>query len=30
MVALPDASTFQVIPWASEAEVARIFCDIYG
>jgi glutamine synthetase len=29
MVAIPDASTFQVIPWKSEAEVARMFCDIY-
>src|SRR5438132_807733 len=29
MVALPDPSTFQVIPWRSEAEVARMFCDVY-
>src|SRR3989442_14457129 len=29
MIAIPDASTFQVIPWKSEAEVARMFCDIY-
>ncbi len=29
MVAIPDPSTFQVIPWRSEAEVARMFCDIY-
>jgi glutamine synthetase len=30
MVAMPDAATFQVIPWPSEATVARIFCDIYN
>ena len=29
MVALPDPSTFQVIPWRSEAEVARMFCDVF-
>ena len=29
MVAVPDASTFQVIPWATEDPVARMFCDIY-
>src|SRR5919109_2017078 len=28
MVAFPDPSTFQVIPWKSEQEVARMFCDI--
>ena len=29
MLAFPDASTFQVLPWRpSEAGVARIFCDI--
>jgi glutamine synthetase len=28
MVAVPDASTFQMIPWQSEAETARMFCDI--
>src|SRR4029453_4893789 len=28
MVAFPDASTFQVIPWQTEHPVARIFCDI--
>jgi glutamine synthetase len=28
MVAHPDASTFQVIPWKLEAPVARMFCDI--
>ncbi len=29
MVARPDPSTFQIIPWSSEAGVARMFCDIY-
>ena len=29
MVALPDPSTFQLVPYASEAGVARMFCDIY-
>jgi glutamine synthetase len=29
MVAFPDASTFQIIPWRSEAQVARMFCDIH-
>jgi len=28
MVALPDPSTFQVIPWKSEEHVARMFCDV--
>ena len=29
MLAFPDASTFQVLPWRpSEAGVARIFCDV--
>ncbi len=28
MVALPDPSTFQIIPWPAEAQVARMFCDI--
>jgi glutamine synthetase len=28
MVAIPDASTFQLIPWRPEAQVARMFCDI--
>src|SRR5215510_15852155 len=28
MVAFPDPSTFQVIPWRSEAPVARMFCDV--
>src|SRR6266481_5448967 len=30
MVALPDASTFQIIPWRGETEVARMFCDIHN
>jgi glutamine synthetase len=30
MVAIPDASTFQVIPWKLEAPVARMFCDVYN
>jgi glutamine synthetase len=29
MVAFPDPSTFQIIPWQSEAGVARMFCDIH-
>jgi glutamine synthetase len=29
MVAVPDPSTFQTIPWKTEAPVARMFCDIY-
>lgn len=29
MVAVPDASTFQVLPWRPEAQgVARMFCDV--
>jgi glutamine synthetase len=28
MVALPDPSTFQLIPWKTEHAVARMFCDI--
>ena len=29
MVALPDATTFQILPWSPpEQKVARIFCDI--
>jgi glutamine synthetase len=28
MVARPDPSTFQIIPWRSEEHVARMFCDI--
>src|SRR5439155_5129670 len=30
MVALPDPSTFQLIPWKSEAQVARMFFDVLG
>jgi glutamine synthetase len=30
MVARPDPSTFQIIPWKSEHQVARMFCDIYN
>src|SRR2546426_2869059 len=29
MVAFPDPSTFQIIPWQSEAQVARMFCSIH-
>jgi glutamine synthetase len=29
MVALPDPATFQLIPYASETGVARMFCDVY-
>src|ERR671922_2848891 len=29
MVAVPDPSTFQTIPWKSEAQVARMFCDVH-
>src|SRR6266705_2360793 len=29
MVAVPDPSTFQIIPWKSESQVARMFCDIH-
>jgi glutamine synthetase len=29
MVAMPDPSTFQLIPWGSETDVARMFCDIF-
>jgi glutamine synthetase len=28
MVAVPDPGTFQLIPWKTEAQVARMFCDI--
>jgi glutamine synthetase len=28
MVAFPDPSTFQVIPWKTEHSVARMFCDV--
>src|SRR5881397_1113415 len=30
MVARPDPSTFQIIPWKSEEHVARMFCDIHN
>ncbi len=30
MVAKPDPSTFQIVPWPGEAETARMFCDIYS
>ncbi len=29
MLAQPDPSTFAVLPWRSEQQVARMFCDIY-
>lgn len=29
MLAVPDPSTFAVVPWRSEEQVARMFCDIY-
>lgn len=29
MLAKPDPSTFAVLPWRSEQQVARMFCDIY-
>ncbi|HJQ76528.1 MAG TPA: glutamine synthetase family protein [Acidimicrobiia bacterium] len=29
MLAKPDPSTFAVIPWRTEQQVARMFCDIY-
>lgn len=28
MLARPDPSTFQILPWRSEEQVARMFCDI--
>jgi glutamine synthetase len=28
MLALPDPSSFQMIPWKAEAQVARMFCDV--
>ena len=31
MIALPDASTFRILPWRpKEDSVARMFCDIYN
>ncbi|MFQ5522683.1 MAG: glutamine synthetase family protein [Acidimicrobiia bacterium] len=29
MLAKPDPATFAVLPWRSEEQVARMFCDIY-
>ncbi|MGZ8607221.1 MAG: glutamine synthetase beta-grasp domain-containing protein, partial [Actinomycetota bacterium] len=29
MVAVPDPSTFQLIPWQTEAQGARMFCDVF-
>ena len=29
MLAMPDPSTFAVLPWHSDQPVARMFCDIY-
>jgi glutamine synthetase len=29
MLAQPDPSTFAVLPWRSEQQAARMFCDIY-
>ena len=29
MLAKPDPSTFAVLPWRNEQQVARMFCDIY-
>ena len=28
MVALPDPSTFQLLPWRTDRPVARMFCDV--
>ena len=28
MLARPDPTTFQILPWSSEGDVARMFCDI--
>ena len=28
MLAVPDAATFQILPWRQEEQVARMFCDI--
>ncbi len=28
MVALPDPSTFQILPWRAKSPTARLFCDI--
>jgi glutamine synthetase len=29
MIAIPDPATFQIIPWTTEAPVARMFCDVW-
>ena len=29
MVAKPDPSTFQIVPWRSETQVARMYCDVF-
>ncbi|MGB8362423.1 MAG: glutamine synthetase beta-grasp domain-containing protein, partial [Acidimicrobiia bacterium] len=29
MLAKPDPTTFAVLPWRTEQQVARMFCDIY-
>ena len=29
-IALPDPSTFYLLPWRKENKVARVICDIYG
>jgi glutamine synthetase len=28
MLAMPDASTFEILPWRAKEPVARIFCDV--
>lgn len=28
MLAMPDASTFEILPWRADDPVARIFCDV--
>ncbi len=30
MVAVPDAGTFQIIPWKTEEPVARMYCDVFN
>ncbi len=30
MLAVPDPSTFAILPWRAEEQVARMFCDIYS
>jgi glutamine synthetase len=29
MVAVPDPATFQMIPWKSDVQAARMFCDVH-